>query len=90
MHDIMLAKEIIDELKKIAESKNLKKIKKVYVEIGSVSLAHDDYPEHTEDVSLENLQFGLKNIAKDKIFQNTQFFLNRVSGENWKITDIEI
>jgi Zn finger protein HypA/HybF involved in hydrogenase expression len=90
MHDFLLAKEIIDELKKITEEKKLDKIKKVYIEIGMISLAHDGHPEHTEDISLENLEFGLKSISKNTAFENAEFNLEKVDGNNWKIADIEI
>jgi len=90
MHDFLLAKEIIDELKKITLKKGFDKPKIVSVEIGSISLAHDGYSEHAEDVSLENLEFGLKNIAKGTIFENTKFKIKKVEGDYWKITDIEV
>ncbi|MFA6047979.1 MAG: hypothetical protein WCV59_03360 [Parcubacteria group bacterium] len=90
MHDFMLAKEIIGKLSEVAFSKKLSRIKKVYVEIGQITMAHDDHPEHTEDISIENLQFGLKSIAKDGIFKNTEFFITKVPGDNWKIVDIEV
>ena len=90
MHDFMLAKEIIDELKKIVKEKKLTAVKKVNIEIGQVALAHDDYAEHTEDISIENLEFGLKNIAKDTPFEKTEFEIKKIAGESWKITGVEI
>jgi Zn finger protein HypA/HybF involved in hydrogenase expression len=90
MHDIMLAKEIVGKLSEIALAKKIKKIKKVYIEVGSVAMAHDGHPEHLEDISIENLEFGLRSIAKDGIFSDTQFFIRKVPGESWKIADIEV
>jgi Zn finger protein HypA/HybF involved in hydrogenase expression len=90
MHDFLLAKEIIDELEKTAQEKGLKKIKKASLEISQISLAHDGLDEHTEDISLENLEFGLKSIAKGTIFENTEFKIKKVRGDHWKITDIEV
>jgi len=91
MHDFILAKEIIDELKKIIVEKNIKKaIKSVNLEIGTVSLAHDGHPEHTEDITLENLEFGLRSIAKGTSYENVQFNIEKVFGENWRITNIEV
>jgi len=89
MHDFMLAKEIIDKILEVAGKRELENIKSVSLEIGSVTLAHDDLPEHTEDVSLENLEFGLKNISKNTILENSKFSLKKIGGENWKITNIE-
>lgn len=90
MHDFILAKEILGQLGAIAIEKDLKNIKKAYIEIGQVSLAHDGHPEHTEDISEENLRFGLQNIAKNTPFEDTIFEIRKVPGENWKITDIEV
>lgn len=41
-------------------------------------------------VSLENLEFGLKNLAKGTSYENTKFILNRIEEDNWKITNIEV
>lgn len=90
MHDFMLAKEIISRLSEIAMAKKIKRIKRVYIEIGQIALAHDGHDEHTEDINAENLQFALENISKDKIFKDTKFFIQKVPGSNWKIKDIEI
>lgn len=90
MHDFILAKEIIDELKIISQEKKLEKIRSVNVEIGTIALAHDGFEEHTEDISLENLQFGLESIAKNTEFVGVKFNIKKVVGENWKITNIEI
>jgi Zn finger protein HypA/HybF involved in hydrogenase expression len=90
MHDFLLAKEIIDELKNIAQKKGLNQPKTVSIEIGIISLAHDGFSEHIEDISLENLEFGLKSIAKGTIFEYTEFKIKKVEGNNWKITDIEV
>lgn len=90
MHDFLLAKEIIDELKKISEVRKIVKIKSVNIEIGQIALAHDGHSEHIEDISLENLQFGLENIVKNTNLENVKFNIVKVTGENWKITDIEV
>lgn len=90
MHDFLLAKEIFDELGQIAKEKKLEQIKSVSLEIGRISLAHDGHPEHTEDISEENLRFGLKNIVKNTLFEKTLFKIKKVSGDHWKIVGIEI
>ena len=91
MHDFLLAKEIIKQLDRIVfEQKISVHIKKVYIELGQVAMAHDGHPEHLEDISEENLQFGLSSIAKDTPYKDTQFFIRKTAGENWKITDIEV
>lgn len=90
MHDFLLAKEIIRELEKIIQGKGLNKPKRVKLEIGSIVLSHDGLPEHAEDISLENLTFGLESIAKNTALEGVKFDLKKTAGENWKITDIEV
>jgi len=90
MHDFLLAKEVIDQIEKIVKKKAInQKIKKVKIELGQVALSHDGFSEHTEDISIENLQFGLKSLAKN-FLKETEFEIEKVSGENWKIVDIEV
>lgn len=90
MHDFLLAKEIVDEVLAIAAEKKLAAIKSVDVEIGTIVLAHDGFDEHTEDIDIENLQFGLESIAKNTMLKNTEFRFKKIQGDDWKITSIEI
>ena len=90
MHDFLLAKEIIDELKKIALEKKLENIKSVSLEIGLISLAHDGHSEHVEEISLENLEFGLKSIAKNTLLENAKFNIKKTDGHHWKIVGVEV
>ena len=50
MHDFLLAKEIIEALKKIAAEKKIDKAKSVDIEIGAISLSHDGHPENLEEI----------------------------------------
>jgi Zn finger protein HypA/HybF involved in hydrogenase expression len=84
----MLAKEIVDEVLKIVKEKKLSEISSVSLEIGQIALAHDGYAEHVEDISIENLQFGINAIAKGTLLEKTKFDIMKVQGENWKITEI--
>lgn len=90
MHDFLLSKEIVDKTLAIIQERNLKNIKSVSLEIGSVSLAHDGHSEHTEDISLENLEFGIENLVKNTALEGAKFNIKKVAGGSWKITDIEI
>jgi Zn finger protein HypA/HybF involved in hydrogenase expression len=90
MHDFILAKEILDELKKIIRERKLSKIKSVSLEIGSISLAHDGHEEHTEDISIENLEFNLENLVRGTLLEKAVFKIKKVDGNSWKITEIEI
>jgi len=53
-------------------------------------MAHDCYEEHEEDISSENLQFGLENIAKRTAFENIKFNIKKVDNDSWKIINIEV
>jgi Zn finger protein HypA/HybF involved in hydrogenase expression len=95
MHDFLLAKEIIDAVLAIAKEKNIDQIKVVSLEIGGTSIPHDhqhdhEHDEHFDELNLENVQFGIENIAENTILKNTQFKIKKVEGENWKIINIEI
>ncbi|MCX6763785.1 MAG: hydrogenase/urease maturation nickel metallochaperone HypA [Candidatus Moranbacteria bacterium] len=83
MHDFLLAKEIIETLKKIALNKGIIKVKSVDIEIGMIT-----HTDHTEDINLENLEFGLKNIAKNTALEKAEFRIKKVSGNNWRINKI--
>ncbi|HBO16798.1 MAG: hypothetical protein UR69_C0001G0237 [Candidatus Moranbacteria bacterium GW2011_GWE2_35_2-] len=89
MHDFLLAKEIIDEVLKIAKERNLKKISRVDVKIGQVAMAHDGHDEHIEDISIENLQFGLEGISHNTILKNTKFNIEKIQGDYWKIVSLD-
>jgi Zn finger protein HypA/HybF involved in hydrogenase expression len=89
MHDFLLAKEIVDEVSAVAKEKCLSKIEKVSVEIGQVAMAHDGHEEHTEDISVENLQFGISAIVKGTLLEKTVFEIKKVPGEHWKLIAID-
>ena len=89
MHDFLLAKEIVDEVLKIVEEKKLSKVSKVKVELGQIALAHDGHDEHVEDISIENLMFGIEGVSKNTILKNTKFDIEKVEGEHWKIISID-
>lgn len=90
MHDFLLAKEIIEEISKVAKERNLVNIKSVSLEIGSIALAHDGMSEHLENIDLNNLKFGLKNIAPKYGLDKANFSIKKTAGDSWKITDIEV
>jgi len=83
MHDFLLAKEIVDEILKIAKEKNIRNVK-------SVTLAHDGFPEHAEDVSVENIRFGLESIAKNTILSDSRFIIKKTQRSDWLIINVEV
>jgi Zn finger protein HypA/HybF involved in hydrogenase expression len=89
LHDFLLAKQIVDKLLDIAKERNLSDIKSVTLEIGSIALGHDNIPEHTEEISIENLEFGIKSLTKGTILDEANFVIKRAEGSDWKIINIE-
>jgi len=85
MHDLMLAKEIIDKLMEVAEDKKAAKIRSASLEIGNI--AHGD---HLENVDLDNLIFLLKSITPKYSLDKAKFNIKKTTGDSWKITDIEV
>ncbi|EKE19382.1 MAG: hypothetical protein ACD_9C00036G0014 [uncultured bacterium] len=89
MHDFMLAKEIVDDIMKIVKDEKLSHVDGVSLEIGQIALAHDGHDEHVEDISIDNLRFGIKNIVKGTILEKTKFNIKKVQGEHWQLVNIE-
>jgi Zn finger protein HypA/HybF involved in hydrogenase expression len=90
MHDIILAKEIIDEVLRITKEKKLNGIKGVKLEIGSVALSHDGLGEHTDDVSPENLKFILENLSGKSGLNKAKFDIKKIPGSIWRIRNIKV
>lgn len=89
MHDFLLAKEISDKIIQVAEENNFKKISQVVINIGIISMAHGEFKEHTEEISVENLRFGLEGILGQKGFkEKIEFKINKVEGNNWELVSI--
>ncbi|MDH4330277.1 MAG: hypothetical protein OEV93_01875 [Candidatus Moranbacteria bacterium] len=90
MHDFLIAKEIVDEVLRIIEEKKLSGVKRVDLEIGVIALAHDGFPEHEEDVSIENLQFGLEGVSKNTVLEKVEFSIKKTKDHNWKIVNVVV
>jgi len=89
MHDFLLAKEIVDTILLNIKENNLKKVSEVILEIGTISMAHDGFDKHTEDISVDNLEFGLETITKGTILEKTNFKISKTAGEHWKLVSIK-
>lgn len=90
MHDFLLAKEIVDEVIKTIKERKIVQVKRVSLEIGQIALAHDGYEEHIEDISIDNLQFGINAITKGTVLEKTEFDIMKVNGGHWRLTNIEV
>ena len=89
MHDFLLAKEIIDVALIEAHKNNLEKVSEVVLEIGTITMAHDGFHEHTEDISVDNLKFGLENISKGTRLEGADFKISKAEGESWKLVSLK-
>lgn len=88
MHDFILAKEIADKVSEVARENKIENISEVVLELGNISLAHDGFDEHTEDISVENLKFGLEEILKQAGFEGIDFKITKVKGDTWELVSI--
>jgi Zn finger protein HypA/HybF involved in hydrogenase expression len=88
MHDLLAAKEIIDEVVENANKNNLKKISKVVIELGQKKYAHGDH-EHIEDINPENLEFNLKLFAKNTVAENARFVIKKSDIPDILVKEIE-
>lgn len=89
MHDLILAKQIINEITRVAKDRGIGKIKKVTLGIGAVALAHDGFPEHADEIDPGNLKFLLESLAQNSGLDEALFEIEKTSGCNWKILEIE-
>lgn len=90
MHDFLLAKQIFSAVLAELKEYDTATVTRVDLEIGSVSLAHDDLPEHVDDVSVENLRFALEAIAKGTVLEKANWQIEKIEGNEWKIQGISV
>ncbi len=88
MHDLLAAKEIIDEAIRNAEKNNLKKISRISIELGNKEYEHGGH-KHSESIDPENLEFNLKLVANNTIAQNAEFVINRSDIPDILVKEIE-
>jgi len=82
MHDFHLADSIYRAIMKEAEIRNLKKITKAAIEIGSIV-------EHGEEVLPENLDFNIRMLAEGGMAENLELEISKTAGDNWMLKEIE-
>ncbi len=76
MHDFHLAEQIVKIAKEYAEKNNLKEIKKISLELGSIL-------EHGENIQPENLKYNI-----NLILPNTDIDIKKIKGNIWKLCTI--
>ncbi len=82
MHDIHEANRIAQIINEHLRKHNLKKLKTVDIELGSVI-------EHGQDISPENLDFNLRMILKESVNEQTRINIKKTGGEAWKLVAID-
>lgn len=88
MHDFLLAKEIVSTAAEVAREKGLSKVSEVSLEIGQIALAHDGFDEHVEDVSEENLLFGIEALAKGTLLEGAKFDIRKTADKSWRLVSM--
>lgn len=81
MHDLLLAKEILDTSISYAKQNDLAIIKEIVIELGRIQ-------DHAEEISPENLSEIFSLIAENSMAKDTKLIINTVSGGHWKLISI--
>ena len=82
MHDLHLAQQILKIVLEYAEKNNLKSIKKIELELGSIL-------EHDEVISPENLVFNFNLLSKNTLAETAELDIKKIEGDSWKLVSIE-
>lgn len=83
MHDIMLAKEILDEVLKQSKKNKFKKISKVVVSLGQ-------FIEHDEEILPENLRENFQLLAKNTLAADAELIIKKINQPKvWQLKEIE-
>jgi len=82
MHDWHLANEIKKIVLDYADKNNLKNVRKIELELGSII-------EHNEEISSENLIHNLNLMFEKTIAENCKIFIKKINRDEWKLISIE-
>lgn len=82
MHDLLAAQELLRKALEVAHAKNLKKITKIVVELGTII-------DHDEEIGEENIEFNLNNLAVGTVAEGAQVVVNKVTGNHYALKEIE-
>jgi len=82
MHDWHLANEIKKIVLDYANKNNLKNVRKIELELGSII-------EHNEEISSENLIHNLNLMFEKTIAENCKIFIKKINRDEWKLISIE-
>lgn len=77
MHDFHLANQIVKFAQDYAAKNNLKKIDKIFIELGSII-------EHDEAIKPENLKYNINLLLPE-----VEVKVKSIEGDEWKLVGIE-
>ena len=81
MHDLHVADKIHKLAIEQARVAELKNIKKIIIELGSVI-------EHGADINAENLEFNLNMLNEGTLADEAEIIIHKVSGSDWRLISI--
>ncbi len=83
MHDLMLAKEILDQVLKSAKINRLKKISRLVVSLGS-------FVEHDEEILPENLKANVRLLSQKTLVEGAEIIIKKIGDRGvWRLEEIE-
>jgi Zn finger protein HypA/HybF involved in hydrogenase expression len=83
MHDLLLAKEILDLVLEQARKNKLKKISRVVISLGKIV-------EHYEEILPKNLRRNFYLLAKKTIAKKAKLIIKKINQSNiWHLEEIE-
>ena len=82
MHDWHLANEIKKIVLDYADKNNLKNVRKIELELGSII-------EHNEEISSENLIHNLNLMFEKTIAEDCKIFIKKINRDEWKLISIQ-
>lgn len=82
MHDLLLAKEILETSLKYAKDKGLDSLSEIMIELGQIE-------EHAEEVSASNLKELFSLISKNTAAEKAKLKIKKASSSHWKLQYIK-
>lgn len=82
MHDLILAKEILNKVLKLAKKNKLKKISKIVIDLGKIV-------KHSQEIRPESLKYNFKLFAKNTIAEKAKLLIKKIKSKNWSLKGIK-
>lgn len=94
MHDLYLAKEILETSLNFAKKNNCSKIKTIKIKLGNIDTIHNHKHDNQDnschgEINPENLKFNFKLISKKTIAENAELEIIKIKENGWQLEEIE-